>query len=260
MIPLTLLLLFNSCEKEYPWKLHTENVDRIVVQGILTNENLPQHIYLSKTTDTLNGGTEWVSGAEVSVSDSDSDHMFTEGPAGDYVSLPFGAVTGRIYTLNISFQGKDYTAEDEMVPITPMPAITIRMDSSRNLYYFSYSDDGTPSMMEVQYDWSAVPSYCKTYGTCSLTEYFYTLPAIDVNKIFAPSKEVIYFPSGTLVIRRKYSLSKAHQEFLRSLLMETEWTGGIFDVQHGNVNTNLSNGALGFFAVCMVLSDTTVVQ
>jgi hypothetical protein len=40
--------------------------------------------------------------------------------------------------------------------------------------------------------------------------------------------------------------------------METEWSGGVFDVQHGNVNTNLSNGALGFFGVCMVVIDTIV--
>ena len=104
------------------------------------------------------------------------------------------------------------------------------------------------------------PEYCSSFGNCSATEYFYTLSTIDVNKTFAPTKEIIYFPSGTTLIRRKYSLSEKHQEFLRSLLMETEWTGGSFDVQHGNVKTNLSNGALGFFAVCMVLSDSTMIN
>jgi hypothetical protein len=81
-----------------------------------------------------------------------------------------------------------------------------------------------------------------------------------VNNIFGPAKDTIYFPAGTKIIRRKYSLSKEHQDFIRTLLIETEWRGGIFDVQQGNVLTNISNGARGFFAACMVLSDTTVVK
>jgi hypothetical protein len=42
--------------------------------------------------------------------------------------------------------------------------------------------------------------------------------------------------------------------------METEWSGGLFDVQPGNVTTNLTNGALGYFAVCMIVSDTIYVN
>jgi hypothetical protein len=69
---------------------------------------------------------------------------------------------------------------------------------------------------------------------------------IDVNTIFGGDREVICFPSGTTIVRKKYGLTESHQSFLRSMLMETDWSGGIFDVQHGNVETNLSNGALGF--------------
>jgi hypothetical protein len=43
------------------------------------------------------------------------------------------------------------------------------------------------------------------------------------------------------------------------VLSETEWRGGAFDVQRENVPTNLSKGAIGFFAVSTVLSDTTII-
>ena len=260
MILFSLLLVANGCEKEYPWKLHSYELNKIVVEGILTSEYKPQHIFLSKPMDTLNGTAIRISGADIRVSDEDSEYVFTEHQIGEYVSLPFGAVTGRAYTLSISLKGENYSATAEMVPISPMPVINITLDSARGLYRYNYADDGTPSMMEVNYDWSSIPSYCDTIGSCSASEYFYSLPVIEVNKVFEPSKEIVWFPAGTVIIRRKYSLSEAHQEFLRSLLMETEWTGGIFDVQHGNVNSNISNGALGFFGVCMVLSDTTMVQ
>ena len=33
-----------------------------------------------------------------------------------------------------------------------------------------------------------------------------------------------------------------------------------FDLEEGNVYTNMSEGALGFFAACSVIADTSVVQ
>jgi hypothetical protein len=44
------------------------------------------------------------------------------------------------------------------------------------------------------------------------------------------------------------------------MLMETEWRGGIFDVQHGNVITNLSSGAIGYFAASTVVTDTIFIE
>ena len=93
-----------------------------------------------------------------------------------------------------------------------------------------------------------------------INAFYYTLDVIDVNQIFAPDKEEIIFPKGAKFFRRKYSLSEKHQEFLRSLLSETDWRGGFFDVAQGNVKTNLSSGAVGFFAVSMVQTDITVVD
>ena len=59
---------------------------------------------------------------------------------------------------------------------------------------------------------------------------------------------------------KKYSLSPEHEKFIRSMLIETSWNGGSFDTEEDNVYTNLSKGALGFFAVSIVLSDTVIVE
>jgi hypothetical protein len=134
------------------------------------------------------------------------------------------------------------------------------IDGSGNLYSYINTEDTKPSMTEVTYDWSVDTSYCRTYGYCQAAETFYWLNNVDVNEAFSPEKEKIKFPKQTLIFRKKYSLTDEHQEFLRSLLIETEWRGGIFDVQQGNVLTNLTNGAIGYFAVCMVVSDTAVVE
>ena len=62
-----------------------------------------------------------------------------------------------------------------------------------------------------------------------------------------------------MISRKKFSASPAYKAFLRGVLSETEWRGGVFDVERANAPTNLSEGAIGFFAVSTVVSDTTVV-
>ena len=40
-------------------------------------------------------------------------------------------------------------------------------------------------------------------------------------------------------------------------MIESEWRGGLFDVERGNITTNLSEGAIGYFAASTVITDTT---
>jgi hypothetical protein len=83
---------------------------------------------------------------------------------------------------------------------------------------------------------------------------FYTLPTLDVSEIFAPEMEKILFPGGTIITERRYSLTPGHAEFIRELMLETNWTGGLFSLANSNVMTNLSDGAIGYFGACSVTS------
>jgi hypothetical protein len=259
---LSLTCFIAGCEKEIPWTFQEDTNSRLVVDGIISNEIKPQCIKLSHTNSKKNQGWQPVSGASVRVRNSHASYEFTESDsvAGYYYSEIFQAAVGDTFQLTITFESASYEASAEPVPVTPMqPAVYVK-DDSTNLFRFNYTEEDQPSMTEVFYDWSSIPDYCTTYGNCYAQETFYSLNNVDVNELFSAPKQTIYFPAGTIFIRKKYSLSDAHQEFIRSLLMETDWSGGIFDVEHGNTKTNLSNGALGFFATCMVISDTTIVE
>ena len=60
--------------------------------------------------------------------------------------------------------------------------------------------------------------------------------------------EVIKFPLGTKIVERKYSLNPGYTEFTRTDFPETNWKGGLFDSAPANIPTNLSKGAVGYFA------------
>lgn len=251
---LLVLLLTVSCEKMTTWDIQPS--ERFpVVDCIITNELKVQELKLTYSAAGMNQQPEGITGAIITLSDGISTLSFTEVEAGKYSSVvPFMASAGNEYSLAIACQGISDTARAEMVAITPLESFEIV--SFDSLYRFVYQSGNQPSMTEVFYNWSAVPGYCEAYGACRASEVFYTLDNIDISKMFAPDRMVIPFPRGTEIIRRKYSLSEDHQQFLRSLLLETDWRGGIFDVEQGNVPTNFRNGMHGWFAACMVLSDT----
>jgi len=262
IFPVLLWSLFQACEKQYPWDFSPVEDHRIIADGIITNELAAQCINLSWTNPELNDTIHPVSGARVVVDDSLNIFEFIEAveKPGIYYSEPFQVVVGREYRLTVEYGSETFQALSEVVPVTALDSMIVILDESRNLYRFIYSGGNQPSMTEVFYDWSHDTAYCRTYGNCYAQETYYTLDNIDVNAVFSPPRERIYFPVGTIMIRRKYGLTEEHQQFIRSLLMETDWSGGIFDIQHGNVLTNMSNGALGYFAACMVITDTTVID
>ncbi len=256
------LVIMCSCEKEYDWDIKSNRMDILVVDGIITNEHIAHCVRLSFTNQDLNMNSRAVSGATVFVTADTNSYEFVESPndTGCYYASPFQAVVERQYHLMIEYDSQTYEAVGEAVPVTPLKDPVFEGNAENDLQRYVFTESGQPSMLEVYYDWSEIPDYCTEYGYCQAQETFCNLDNIDVNNIYAPPRQIIWFPAGTSIIRKKYGLSEDHQAFLRSLLMETEWCGGIFDVQHGNVPTNLSNGAIGYFAVCMVVSDTLYIN
>ncbi len=126
-------------------------------------------------------------------------------------------------------------------------------------YSLALNESGeNANYIDHRIDWKTTAD-CLPGNTCEGRIVFYDLKTIDVNEIYKPGKTEFLFPVNSTIIRKKYSISSAYRTFLRSVLSETEWRGGLFDVERANATTNLSAGAIGFFAVTSVVSDTTVV-
>jgi hypothetical protein len=253
-------LLVLSCEDKAEWDLETAE-SFPVVDCILTNEMKYQELRISWSQSDMNETPVGIEGVTIIVSDGINRFQFSDetGEPGKYRSdMPFMAVAGARYRLTLAKDGIVDTAYAEMVGVEPLDSLTLAQSDS--LFRFNYQTGGTPSMTEVWYDWQMVPDFVTAYGAEQAMEAYYTLTNIDAGKEFAPAREIIWFPKQTTIVRRKYSLSAEHQEFIRSLLLETEWRGGFFDVEPGNVPTNFSHGTRGWFAVCAVTTDTTLVE
>ncbi|MEO9966319.1 MAG: DUF4249 family protein [Reichenbachiella sp.] len=250
-------LLFICCEETFDWGTGGQNEPLLVVEALLTNENKRHEVSLSLTRDQLNESPEYVDNAFVFINDSDTTYRLTKHPTrpGIYLTDSLRALYGKLYTLFIIHDQKEYFALTISSFGAPLEPLVTTTTEDGQLEYI-YQESSSPSMTEVEIRWPDTD----VNAAPDIRAYYYTLAVIDINKVFAPDQEKIVFPPGSSISRKKYSLTQNHQDFLRSLLSETDWRGGLFDVAPGNVETNLSDGAVGYFAVSMVSSDVTIVE
>ena len=257
---LSFLIAFAAgCEEKVDLPLSPENTDLLVVEGVITNENKNHLVTLTHPYPKQNGEGQPVSGALVIVFEDSTAHVLTEIPSGSgkYYTPPLRALVGKLYTLFIQHNGRRYFAQDSPVPVQPLQDLNYR--ENENGYVLTLHPSGVnPNYVEHTIDWKDSGT-CETESSCGGKIIFYDLKTIDVNEIYKPDQEVFHFPENSIVVRRKFSVSPAYKSFLRSMLSETSWRGGVFDVERANVPSNLSEGAVGFFAVCSVVSDTTLI-
>lgn len=263
---LVFLLIHVSCNQEkIIWPLNNSPSDLIVVEGILTNEKIRHSIKLSKPYLKQNEMPEPISGATVYIITNDSvpeiinTNEFPQG-SGHYLTNSIRAVSGKIYTLVIKYNFKEYRASASQPPIEALDNPLSYKPVSDATYTLNFVPSGNePNYIKYFLDWR-LTDYCINQDSCQALQIFYDLKNIDINEQFKPDQEVVIFPKGTTVIRKKYSVSDEYRAYLRGMLSETAWRGGYFDVYQANPPTNLSDGAIGFFTVSTVLSDITVIQ
>ncbi len=257
---LIFVMLLIACEERIELSLQSEDTRLIAVEGMLTNENINHKIKLSLPYQSINGKSLPVSGAVVFVAEGNSTtYTLSEQPAGsgEYYTPPFRAVFGEVYTLYIQYQNKEYFAQDSSVPVEPLTELDYRRVGEEYTINLNQTGQGA-NYIDHSITWKNTAA-CLPDESCEGRIIFYDLKTIDVNEIYKPAKTDFLFPVGATIIRKKYSVSAAYRTFLRSVLSETEWRGGVFDVDRANGTTNLSAGAIGFFAVSSVVSDTTIV-
>ena len=255
------LMLLVGCEEQFNWPLANNEADLLVVEAVLTNENKNHLIRLTKTYGEQNQAPDPASGAFVVILTETDTIVATENPFGSglYYTDSMQAVIDKLYVLGIIYNGKEYHAYDFQEPGDPFDSLLSYRAVSEDLYTINFKESsGNPNYIKYNIDWQSVGN-CADSIDCQAKQIYYDLKNVDVNEQFKPTQERVDFPAGTVIIRRKYSISRRYREYLRGMLSETAWRGGMFDAFPANAATNLEGGAVGFFAVSTVVMDTTLI-
>lgn len=263
-LPILLIMgLFTACEEEVDWHFQAENNGTLVVEAILTNQRKIQQVRLSSSFSDINSPPMPVDDATVWITDGADQVEFrkTVVVKGLYVSkLPFAAGKDREYTIHILWNGVEYEATAKLSFVAPLEDITFEETEDGDSLMIKQIGPVYHPLQQAMYEILIDELPINPFSTQDARLFYYTFSTIDASQLFLPSQEKFAFPKESLVIVHKYGLDSGFADFLRSLVMETQWQGGFFDEASASLNSNISNGALGYFSVCAVVSDTLIAR
>lgn len=254
--PMLLLIFLASCEEIADWHLQPDHDTKIVVEAIITNESKRHAIRLTQSKSLVNAKPEEISDAQVYLETSDRLLEFLPDNAepGMYTSVStFKAQKDVVYTLKISWRDEQYEASEVLSIVRESGSLNYtRVDQT--IFYRLH--DVAPlyhpieqAMYDVHIDWR----HLRPDSVSQIQTYFYTFNTVDGSELFRPDQEAIIFPSSSIITITKFGLGDDYANYLRALMLETQWQGGVFDENSSSLPTNISNGGLGYFAVCSVL-------
>jgi hypothetical protein len=252
----------SSCLEEVSIEEFTgEPSGRLVIEGLITNERKAHYVKLTRTTNAIpKEPAPPVAGASVSVSDGTNVfYLFEDSIPGVYLTdTTVQGEVGKIYTLSVYAEGKRYQAEDRMEATNDFNQSDGLQVSRKpqgsggfisQLFTVLYGAD-KPSMVSIEIVNPRPEDETKRI-------WYYSFPGSDADNLFPTPTESLNFVPGTIFRQTKYALSDGHYLFLRAMLLETLYKGGIFGSVRANVPTNITNGALGFFGACSVKKRMT---
>jgi hypothetical protein len=270
VLPL-LILITTSCTERVDVELDS-SLTRLVVDGTITTDTTTHYIQLSTTSGYYyNDPPPPLSGAGLEITDDLGNvENLTEMAPGKYATSPlFAAVIGRTYTLTIDLPNeidghKIYTASSTVTPIYPIDSIGLVFQDwgekgfyevtcyyqdppSRDFYLFNIFKNGEMLTDSIRNQFVSEDSFYNGNYTNGIGVGF-----LDQSK----ERQVLHY--GDTVTFQGCNISEAYYNFVVEVQTETGFQTPLFSGPPANVKGNISDGAIGFFAVYSVAYSSTI--
>ena len=267
------MILLAGCTEKIDIDLGT-TYTRLVVEGYITTDTTTHWVRLSKSTDYYsNIPPPPVSNVIVTVSDGFETFTLEENDTlpGYYETPPdYYGIPGRTYSLDIELQDKindfkSYSASCKLKPVAPIDSIRVEYvekweawevkiyawePASLDFYTFNIIKNGV--LITDTIDEIGISDDRFFNGNYTNGAAVYYLMEENPDEVVNPGDTI------TLVMA---SITKEYYNFIVELMDETfEYRNPLFSGPPANVSTNISNGAVGFFAAYSNTYSTTVFQ
>lgn len=251
LILLLQVMFTPSCEKVITVDLNDAD-PQIVIEGVVTDQPGAYSVMLSKTGSYFESFPSFprVTNAFITVADNLGNiDTLKEAVSGIYVSSTLQGIAGRTYTLKVDAEGKQYNAVSSMpgkVLIDSLYAVTEEFFGGKKGYEIHILFNDPPEMGNYYRMIAQVNSLPMDSLTDGPTYFLHNDKLTNGNQIeehIGIQKNV--HPGDTLTVKL-LSIDKAMFDYYKTLLdiismMPTS-------ISPANPNTNLNNGALGYFA------------
>lgn len=263
IFPVILILIFSSCEKVIDIDLNSAS-PKVVIEGVINNNAGPYKVSLTKTTDYFNPQDyPLISGAEVIINDNlGNTETLTEISAGKYETSTIQGIPGRKYTLQVKIDGELFTSTSEMPITTLIDSIT----STEMPFMNPHGDNSNPQYRISCYfkDSIGVNEFFRiiAYKNKEKIRQFYLLDdkiTDGVSLGYGGIMGDIFLGDTVDIVLVK--IDQKVFEFYNTL--SNIIVGGEGTRDNGtpaNPNTNISNGALGYFGALAIDKKTIIVK
>ena len=255
---LPVLLAAVACKKVIQVDLNSA-APQIVIEGEVTNGPAPYFVRISKTVD-FSASNEFppVTGAVVRLTDTTngiSDTMLEAGP-GLYRSIEVGGVSRHTYRLDVSAEGRQYTAFSTMPERVKLDSVTF----AQNI--------GVDNKLEI----NAVAGCHDPAGVANYYQFFEVVNSRPVPDIFvfddrlSDGRYIQYplyndsaylSPGDTLRLTMNCIDKNMYNYFFT--LMNVAGNNNFQSATPTNPVSNISNGALGYFSAHTTQQVTIIV-
>lgn len=252
--------------------IETNDLDeRVVIEGLVTNQQ-NHYVKLTRTRSFYaTGPADAIENAVVSVSDDNGNtFQFVHNPMNNpeengfyYPVNSFQGQVGAIYSLDVEVDGEQYTAQEELLPVTAIDSLTVIVnedeladpeEEGRYLEVLFYASE--PQDRKDQY-------LFKFYRNGEIVKDFptdiYFSDDILLGEKIDDLEIAGFYAEGEMVTVEMYSLTQEAFIFYSDLFNLLNNDGGMFSPPPANPRSNLSNGALGYFQVSSLASEDIMV-
>jgi len=194
------------------------------------------------------------------------DTLFLEDPAaftydrGYYKTKTLRGISGRTYTIQIQWQGKEYRADAFMPDVPVIDSLGYMKKVSEKdgqlyfiplLYFSEPQDQKNYYLIQLNDEISSRSYSAGTLWQFSILSDEFLQPYVNgLNVSLGETSRSIEYPiylEGDSIYIALYSLTQSAYEFYKSLLQQFKNDGGAYQPAPGSSPTNLNNGALGYF-------------
>ncbi len=248
-----------SCTKVIDLDLR-EAEPKLVVEALLSDETEPFKVKLSMLAPYFSGSNPLVTNASVFISDQTGHTDTLYYTSNGYYETNGNRQTslGYTYTLLVEYEGQRYQASSS-VPAYKMPLDTITYIYNEESLFL---DEGYNVILNAQ-DNALTEDYYRflfwrndTLQTEPFKYYVTDDKNIQGNYI---SAQVPYnYLSGDVARVEIQCLDRGYYLYLTAVSTQYQSSGSPFDAPPSNPPTNLSNGALGYFAAVSKNSKSIV--
>ncbi|MCX6326129.1 MAG: DUF4249 domain-containing protein [Bacteroidia bacterium] len=255
------IFIFSGCQKVINVDLN-DAAPLIVIEGLITDRVGPYTVTISKSGSYFNQPVlPPVSDAVVIITDNvGTTDTLKEKRPGIYLTSKTRGIPGRTYTLKVLSENKEYMGSSTMHSHVYIDSLSLRKSQTQ---HFGFGDDAEDKINVEIHCFFKDPGEKNFYrikvftNDTARTENYLLYDDQYVNGQ-ETALRVAHARAGDTDRIELYSLDNQTYGYYRTL-EDLLYTNPVFGSTPANPNTNLNNGALGYFGACAISSKTIII-